>query len=217
MAIGIGNGMNAQSQAGANSASSNWNTNWSSSLGSGQWASALSQANAATANDWNTGSMQSIMEFNAREAQKQRDWEEMMSNTAHQRAVADMVAAGINPILAAGSAASTPAGMAASSTALSANMAREYTDYESQGEGGGSSWMNSWENSSSVSNLAEQAQSAMAAMGDVIGKIKDTNSGKKVGEILNEAKKGIEGWAWNFDQNIKATKQWLRNAIGLDK
>lgn len=50
--------------------------------------------------------------FNAQQAQMNRDWEEQMSNTANQRAVADMEAAGLNPALmyGNGSAASTPTG-----------------------------------------------------------------------------------------------------------
>lgn len=60
-----------------------------------------------------------LMNFNAQEAAKARQWSEDMSNTAYQRAVKDMRAAGINPILAySQGGASSPAASSASSSAM---------------------------------------------------------------------------------------------------
>lgn len=72
--------------------------------------------------NYNTASAKEAMNFASAEAEKNRQWQEHMSNTAYQRATADLKKAGLNPILAYSQGpASTPAGSTAtSSTASSA-------------------------------------------------------------------------------------------------
>lgn len=63
------------------------------------------------------------MQYNSAEALANRKWQEEMSNTAYQRAVADMKKAGLNPILAfANGGASTPGGSGATIAGASMGM-----------------------------------------------------------------------------------------------
>lgn len=78
--------------------------------------SARSNDYAREASEWSASQAAIANEFNAYEAQKNRDWQTLMSNTAHQREVRDLKAAGLNPVLSAlgGNGASTTSGATAS-------------------------------------------------------------------------------------------------------
>ena len=56
--------------------------------------------------------------FNSAQAVANRDFQERMSNTSHQRQVEDLRAAGLNPMLAINGGSSTPSGSSASATTI---------------------------------------------------------------------------------------------------
>lgn len=88
--------------------------------GTGVFGGLLGSAGQSATNANQMAMQMQAEQFNAEQASIQRQWQTDMSNTAYRRAMGDMKAAGLNPILAANlGGASTPGGATASISGMS--------------------------------------------------------------------------------------------------
>lgn len=110
------------------------------------------------------------MEYNAEQAEIDRAYQAQMSNTAYQRAVKDLLAAGLNPILAVGNmGASTPVGAVASSGMANANKANATANSTSWGSSASQNYNRSESHGRSKSESSSYAQSKSHSEGHSSG------------------------------------------------
>lgn len=192
----------------------------SSSTTFGREASAEDIKRAQEANQIQRQLWEEQAKYNASEAEKDRAFQAYMSNTSYQRAVKDLLAAGVNPILAAGNmGASTPGGAMASSGLATAQKATTYAQSESRSkshsegssssksqssnasgshsEGHGGSQSSSYSSgfsdgqSSAQSKTETQAKSLISALGDLLG---GSTSAEKESNTTGKPRNGVSNW-----------------------
>ncbi len=176
----------------------------------GAEASARSLEYAREANKLQQEMWQKQADYNAQQAELDRQFQMYMSNTAYQRAVKDLFAAGLNPILAVGNmGASTPVGAMATSGLANMNMAQSFTDQRGENSSWGKSY--GWSKSRSAGGSHAESHSRERAGSHSEGGY----SGGSKNSSWNKSVEHGQSTSQNQSSNTNNLKSLLNGLAGL--
>lgn len=169
-----------------------------STLG-GMFQSGQSFSHANKSRKFNRAEAEKARNFAHNEAQINRDWQEMMSNSAYQRQMEDMGKAGLNPMLVTGmSGATTPSGSQAGTSAASVGMGKAVNPLEGVVSSAKMGAMAGQE----LKNLKKQGQQLEKSIDNLESQSGKTRAEKEAQERENKIKE--------IDLKLYKSNPWLR-------